>query len=132
MKLRALTTATVLGAMALVQPAAASRSSSQTDLNTQLEQALCAQNWGRAFQIIDRMKSAAGPEYASQLTLYRGQLEVIARENVNVCAGTQAAGGGDRSQPTTPASNPPSIISPNSSPVIPTTSQPMTFPNSGK
>ena len=35
---------------------------SQTDLNAQLRQALCSQNWGQAIEILDQMKSAADPQ----------------------------------------------------------------------
>jgi hypothetical protein len=110
MKLRSLTTAILLGVMGL---AAARPSLSQTDLNVELQQALCAQNWGRALQVIEQMKRAAGREYASQLNLYRGQLEAIARENANVpewanaCAGGKAPSGGALSSPMMPASDEP-------------------------
>ncbi|HEY9667654.1 MAG TPA: hypothetical protein V6C91_12670 [Coleofasciculaceae cyanobacterium] len=62
---------------------AAPPSLSQTDLNVQLRQALCSQNWGQALQILDRMKRAAGPDYAAQITMYQGQVESLARRNVN-------------------------------------------------
>lgn len=84
MKLKGLNTASLLAAVGFIQLVVASPSLSQTDLNTRLRQALCAQNWGQAMQIIDQMKRAAGPQYAAQLTLYRGQIATLARENVNL------------------------------------------------
>jgi hypothetical protein len=107
MKLRILTTIVLLSAMELIQLAAARPSLSQTDLNTQLQEALCAQNWGRAIQVIDQMKKVAGRENASQLNFFRGQLEVIARENADVPEWKEAC----------PA------------PEIPTTDQPPTIPD---
>ncbi len=107
MKLRILTTIALLSAMELIQLAAARPSLSQTDLNTQLQEALCAQNWGRAIQVIDQMKKVAGRENASQLNFFRGQLEVIARENADVPEWKEAC-------PT---------------PEIPTTDQPPTIPD---
>ena len=84
MKLKGLNIAGLLAAIGLIQVVGATPSLSQTDLNTRLRQALCAQNWGQAMQIIDQMKRAAGPQYAAQLTLYRGQIATLARENVNL------------------------------------------------
>jgi len=57
---------------------------SQIDLNAQLRQALCSQNWGQAIEILDQMKSAADPQYRSQINLYRARVQVLARENVKL------------------------------------------------
>ncbi len=71
MKLRFLATAMLLTTMGL---APARPSFSQTDLNAQLNQALCAQNWAQAIDIVEQMKVAA-PEYAGELTVYMSQLQ---------------------------------------------------------
>jgi len=86
MKLKRLTTAVLLSATGFIQLAVArpSLSQPQTDLNAQLKQALCTQNWGQALQILDRLKRAAGPQYASQITIYRGRIEALARQNVKM------------------------------------------------
>ena len=97
MKFKDLIPALLLTVIGLVPIAAARPSLSQTkptnvsppNLNLQLQQALCAQNWGQALQILDRMKSAAGPEYASQIVMYRGRIEALARENAQVPGLTQ-------------------------------------------
>lgn len=57
---------------------------SQPDLNAQLRQALCSQNWGQAIEVLDQMKSAADPQYRSQINLYRARVQVLARENVKL------------------------------------------------
>src|SRR3712207_76715 len=92
MKFNSLIPAILLAATGLVQLAVARPSLSQTkptnvsqpDLNVQLQQALCAQNWGQALQLLDRIKSAAGPDYASQVVMYRGRIEALARQNARV------------------------------------------------
>ena len=127
MKLKVLTTIILLSAMELVQLAAADPSFSQNDLNAQLQESLCGQNWGRALQIIDQMKKVAGREYASQLTLYRGRIEVLARENARVsgwtegCAGGKASSGGSQSPAPNPLLTPPSAV-----PQVPAPNSPMT------
>ncbi|HAA32048.1 MAG TPA: hypothetical protein DCE56_35515 [Cyanobacteria bacterium UBA8553] len=129
MKLKVLTTIILLSAMELVQLAVAPPSFSQNDLNAQLQESLCAQNWGRALQILDQMKKAAGREYASQLTLYRGRVEVLARENARVPGWTQGcAGGGEPSGGSqTPAPNP-LLTPPSAVPEAPVPNLPMTPP----
>lgn len=104
MKLKVLTTAILLSAvpflpLAITRPSLSqsptpSPSPSQPDLNAQLQQALCAQNWGRALQILDQMKRRASPEYDSQITLYRGRIAAIARENAKVPGWTVGCTGG--------------------------------------
>lgn len=137
MKLKVLTTIILLSAMELVQLAAARPSFSQNDLNAQLQESLCAQDWGRALQIVDQMKKAADRQYASQLTLYRGRLEVLARDNAKVPGGTQsctgggASSGGNRSGSQSPAPNP-LLTPPSAVPEVPapTSNPPMTSPGS--
>lgn len=109
MKFRILTTAILVGAIELV--ATVRPGLSQTDLNAQLQQALCGQNWGRAIQVVDQMKRVAGRQYAAQLTLYQGQLEVFARENVRIASGIE--GCANTSSPTVSAP-----INPNNNPGI--------------
>lgn len=118
MKKRILITVVLLSTIELIQLAAARPSFSQTDLNTQLQEALCAQNWGRAIQVIDQMKKVAGREYASQLNFFRGQLEVIARENADVPEWKEAC-----PIPEIPTTDQPTTI-PGSSPEIPAINQP--------
>lgn len=56
----------------------------QTDLNAQLRQAVCSQNWSQAVQVVDQMKKVSAPEYTSQLTMYRGRLEALANSGARV------------------------------------------------
>jgi hypothetical protein len=83
MTIKRLSPLLLLLGMGCVQFAIPAPSLSQTDLNAQLRQALCSQNWQQALQILDQMKREASPEYAARITLYRGRIAVLARENVN-------------------------------------------------
>lgn len=122
MTLKRLTTALGVVALAFVPLAAARPSLSQTDLNLQLQQALCAQNWGGALKILSQMKRAAGPEYAAQITMYQGRIEALARENVPMsqvmdeCNKLAAPAPASTDSPPTPGSNIPSAPSNNSPP----------------
>ncbi|MBD2179642.1 hypothetical protein H6S82_10655 [Planktothrix sp. FACHB-1355] len=66
---------------------AANPSLSQTDLNAQLnaelKQAVCAQQWRRAIQIIDRMRVRV-PQMESQLVSYRTQMQTLARSRTRI------------------------------------------------
>lgn len=81
MKFKALTTAMLVATMGL---STAHPGLSQTDLNAQLQQNICTQNWSRAIQVVDQMKKVASPGYASQLTMYRGRLEAMASSGARV------------------------------------------------
>jgi hypothetical protein len=81
MKFKALTTAMLVATMGL---STARPGLSQTDLNAQLQQSICTQNWSRAIQVVDQMKKVSASEYASQLTMYRGRLEAMARSGARV------------------------------------------------
>lgn len=119
MNLKHLTTAIGVVALAFVPLAAARPGLSQTDLNLQLQQALCAQNWGGALKILSQMKRAAGPDYAAQITMYQGRIESLARENVpisqliNGCDKLTAPAPASTDSPPTPGSNIPSAPSNN-------------------
>jgi hypothetical protein len=84
MKLQRLSTAILVVTIELVLLATARPGIAQTDLNAELRQALCAQNWGQALDVLDRMKRASGREYASQINLYRARVQVLARQNVKL------------------------------------------------
>lgn len=90
---------------------------SQPDLNAQLRQALCSQNWGQAIKILDQMKSAADPQYRSQINLYRARVQVLARENVKLSKAIDNC-----SAPSPPSSDPanPSVPPTPSSDIPPT------------
>jgi hypothetical protein len=139
MKFKDLIPALLLTVMGLVPLAAARPSFSQTkpttvsqpNLNLQLQQALCAQNWGQALQILDRMKSAAEPEYASQIVMYRGRIEALARENARVPGLTEKCTVPSPSTPEPANNNVPSTADPNSMPLTPEpSSMPPALPDS--
>lgn len=105
MKLKSLSTIILVGAMEFILLAAVRPGLAQTDLNAQLREALCAQNWGQAIAVLDRMKRAARPEYASQIILYRARVQVLARQNVKLS--TLMDGCSTPTQPNSaPANNP--------------------------
>jgi len=70
-------------ALLLICGATASQSWAAPDLNAQLKQALCAQNWQRALRIVDQMRSLA-PQDSDRLLQYRSQLEVLANANASI------------------------------------------------
>lgn len=129
MNLKRLTTAIGVIALAFVPLAAARPSLSQTDLNLQLQQALCAQNWGGALKILSQMKRAAGPEYRAQITMYQGRIEALARENVRLsqvmdaCNKPTAPAPASTNNPSTPSNNIPPTPS-NNTPSVPSNSIP--------
>lgn len=89
---------------------------SQTDLNAQLRQALCSQNWGQAIEILDQIKSAADPQYRSQINLYRARVQVLAREDVKLSKSIDNC-----SAPSPPSSAPSPPSSAPTNPSIPPT-----------
>ncbi|NEO32963.1 MAG: hypothetical protein F6K36_21570 [Symploca sp. SIO3C6] len=70
MQLRTLTTAILLTVIELIF---AGSSLAEIDLNAELKNSLCAQDWEKAIEILDLMKAAA-PESAEEITLYRSRI----------------------------------------------------------
>lgn len=48
----------------------------QTDLNLELKQALCDQNWGKAIEIVDQMRVEA-PQSSEELVMYQSRLRAL-------------------------------------------------------
>jgi hypothetical protein len=138
MKFQGLIPALLLAAMGLIPLAVARPSLSQAkptnvsppNLNLQLQQALCAQNWGQALQILDHMKSAAGPEYASQIVMYRGRIEALARENAKVPGLTEKCTVPSPSTPEPANNSVPSTPETSTSPTPEPNSMPPALPDS--
>lgn len=61
----------------------------QEDLNAQLNQSVCNQNWSQAIKIIDRMlaNNSNSAELRQQLTNYRSRLQTFANSNTRIPAG---------------------------------------------
>lgn len=58
---------------------------SPEELNANLQQAVCSQNWSRAIATIDQMLAIAPtPEAQSQLTAYRSRLQGLANSNSKI------------------------------------------------
>jgi hypothetical protein len=105
MKLQRSSTTILVGAIELALLATARPGLAQTDLNAELRQALCAQNWGQAIEVLDRLQRASGREYASQINLYRARVQVLARQNVKLSS--EMEGCSNPSPPSSaPANNP--------------------------
>jgi hypothetical protein len=118
----------LIAAMEFVLLTAARPGLAQPDLNAQLRQALCAQNWGQALQVLDQMKKAVDPRYRSQINLYRSRIQVLARENVTLSQSI-----GDCSAPSQPSSAPanpsPPLAPSNEIPPAPSNNPPAAAPS---
>jgi hypothetical protein len=63
----------------LIDNATASKAPSPEELNTNLKQAVCRQNWSQALQIIDQMLAMApSPDTRNQLVTYRERIQGLA------------------------------------------------------
>ena len=132
----------LVAAMEFILLTAAHPGLAQPDLNAQLRQALCSQNWGQALQVLDHMKKAADPRYTSQINLYRSRIQVLARENVKLsklidnCSAPAPANSAPASNstplapspdiPPAPSNNPPATAPSNE---IPPSFSPSPIPN---
>jgi hypothetical protein len=64
---------------------AAPRKPSMAELNTDLKQAVCSQNWRQAVKVINQMVAIApSPEERNQLVTYRSQLQGLANSNSRI------------------------------------------------
>jgi hypothetical protein len=50
------------------------------DLNQQLKQALCVQDWKKSLIILDQMKKIS-PQYSGTIITYRQQIAILAKNN---------------------------------------------------
>ena len=75
-----------LDSFQLTNVSAGSPSAPQEDLNAQLTQAVCSQNWSQAIKIIDRMiaTSPSSGEVREQLINYRSRLQGFANSNAEI------------------------------------------------
>ena len=65
----------------------APRKPSMAELNTDLKQAVCRQNWSQAVKVINQMVAIApSPEERNQLVPYRSQLQGLANSNSRIPA----------------------------------------------
>ena len=114
----------LVAAMEFVLLTAARPSLAQPDLNVQLRQALCAQNWGQALQVLAQMKRAVEPRYTSQINLYRSRIQVLARENVQLsklidnCSAPSPANSAPANSSTPPAPSPDIPPAPSNNPPV--------------
>ncbi len=75
--------AAVVSAVLLAFPARSSAQVNLSALNLKLQQAINAQNWGQAIQIIDQMLVAA-PQQTQELKQYRARLETLYKTGVKI------------------------------------------------
>ena len=83
MKFKVLASAALIGTVGLAASPSLSQIDVNAQLNAQLRQAVCAQQWRRAIQIVDRMRVRA-PQLDTQLTSYRRQLQDLAKSRARI------------------------------------------------
>jgi hypothetical protein len=78
----------IIAAMIVVALAvSSSKASAQNEgasLNTQLQTAVCQQDWARAIQVIDRMRAIAPDDRRGELAAYRARLQAMLRTNTQI------------------------------------------------
>ena len=75
----------LVSALLLLMPVRSGAQTSLATLNQQLQQAVAAQNWEEAIQLIDQMQTVA-PEKAAQLQTYRQQLQQLQQKSAKTSA----------------------------------------------
>lgn len=69
----------------IVNPSTASKQPSTEELNAELKQAVCGQNWSTAIKVVDQMLAIAPtPESRTQLEAYRAQLRGLANSGSKI------------------------------------------------
>lgn len=110
-------------------------SHAQVDLNVELKQALCSQDWQKTLRVLDRM-IVASPEYATEIRVYRGRIAAFAQKKVKFpnwttgCFDEKAPVGADGNTPATTPATPttPTVPSPTAIP-LPSNSIPISLDN---
>jgi len=83
MKLNVLVSTAIITTIGLVAIPSLSQTDLNAELNGQLKQAICAQQWRRAIQILDRMKARV-PQMESELMAYRRQIQTLANSRTRI------------------------------------------------
>ena len=120
---------TTVGLMGLGMglPALAQTTNPAAPLNTELNQAVCQQDWTRAIRVIDRMRPQTPADRRGELTVYRSRLQALLNSGTPIPNWQCGAGGAS-------LSTAPSGTTAPSSPVTATTNSatnPATNPANG-
>lgn len=83
MKLKFLASAVTITMIGLVAIPALSQTDINAELNAQLKQAICAQQWRKAIHILNRMRARV-PQMESQLISYRRQIQTLANSRTRI------------------------------------------------
>lgn len=115
MRFRILAIATLIATVGLAASPSLSQIDLNAQLNAQLKQAVCAQQWRQAIQILDRMRARV-PQMESELVSYRRQIQALANTRAriqnwppNYCTAATTSAPVPATQPTptaTPAATP--------------------------
>lgn len=83
MRVRVFAIAASIGIIGLTVNPSLSQTDLNAQLNEQLKEAVCAQQWRHAIQILDRMRQRI-PEMETQLLSYRRQMHALARSRTRI------------------------------------------------
>jgi hypothetical protein len=83
MKLKFLATAVTITILGLVATPSLSQTDINAELNAQLKQAICTQQWRRATNILNQMRARV-PQMESQLIAYRRQIQTLANSRARI------------------------------------------------
>ncbi|WP_249105739.1 hypothetical protein [Argonema galeatum] len=83
MRFRILAIATLITTIGLTANPSLSQIDLNAQLNAQLKQAVCAQQWRQAIQILDRMRARV-PQMESELVSYRRQIQALANTRARI------------------------------------------------
>jgi len=83
MKLKFLANAITITILGLLASPSLSQTDINAELNAQLKQAICTQQWRKAIEILNRMKARV-PQMESQLITYRRQIQTLANSRARI------------------------------------------------
>ncbi|MBE9225682.1 hypothetical protein IQ264_09635 [Phormidium sp. LEGE 05292] len=83
MKLKFLASAATITIMGLLASPSLSQTDINAELNAELKQAVCTQQWRKAINILNRMRARV-PQMESQLISYRRQIQTLANSRTRI------------------------------------------------
>ncbi|XWK90949.1 MAG: hypothetical protein U7127_13160 [Phormidium sp.] len=83
MKRKFLASAATITILGLLASPSLSQTDTNAELNAQLKQAICTQQWRRAINVLNRMKARV-PQMESELNSYRRQIQTLANSRARI------------------------------------------------
>lgn len=83
MKLKFLASAATISILGLLANPSLSQTDINAELNAQLKQAICTQQWRKAINILNRMRARV-PQMESELVSYRRQIQTLANSRARI------------------------------------------------